>query len=420
MRSWLVRVVIVGLCVLSPVLAGTEELSIADDPVYYDQNDVWCVFGFKPPPPAMRASDFTIVPGPYFGMNPTSGTIWGLGANGLFYAGDPATTRMSTIDSLLAYTTKNHFLYYSRSTVMSANNDWIFSGDWRFYNFSQPTFTLGTDNEIASSELIRFSHFRWHEIAYRRLAGNLYAGLGCNLDFHRGIEVVAEDGNAIPLPGSIQAAYGRQHGFSPEQYSTSGVNLNVLYESRDHVLNPYQGEYARLACMFNSTALGSTQNSQVLSAEYRRYFPLSNEPTRHLIGIWAYTQMVIQGNLPYLDLPASGNDQRERSGRGYTQGRWRGTQLAYLEAEYRFPLRADGLLGGVLFANATSAARPESANPESVLPDPGAGLFAYIKPAIGAGLRLMLVKSIRMNVEMDVAWGAAGPASVYLNLFEVF
>jgi len=47
-----------------------------------------------------------------------------------------------------------------------------------------------------------------------------------------------------------------------------------------------------------------------------------------------------------------------RSGRGYTEGRFRGDQLLYGELEYRATLTRNGLLGMVAFVNTTTLAKP--------------------------------------------------------------
>ena len=111
---------------------------------------------------------------------------------------------------------------------------------------------------------------------------------------------------------------------------------------------------------------------------------------------------------------------RERSGRGYPQGRWRGDKLAYAETEYRFPILDSGLLGGVVFANAVTTSRPAVDNPALGIQAPEVKWFECIKPAAGAGLRLLVVKEIRMNIEFDVARGVDGSGGVYVNIFEVF
>lgn len=132
---------------------------------------------------------------------------------------------------------------------------------------------------------------------------------------------------------------------------------------------------------------------------------------RHMIGFWTYGWFVTSGDVPYLDLPAVGWDQFGRSGRAYTQGRFRGEDLWYGETEYRFPLQKENeTFGGVVFINATSAS--------SRLND--IDLFQYVDLAYGAGLRIMINKKSRTNLNLDFAWGKYGAQGFYLGLNEVF
>ena len=102
--------------------------------------------------------------------------------------------------------------------------------------------------------------------------------------------------------------------------------------------------------------------------------------------------------------------RRGRAGRGYTQGRFRGPDLVYGEGEYRFPISAcGGVLGGVLFVNATSTNNP----------DGGVKLFDYVAPGYGAGLRLMVDKYSRTNLQVDFGFGKHS-GGVYLGAAETF
>jgi hypothetical protein len=95
-------------------------------------------------------------------------------------------------------------------------------------------------------------------------------------------------------------------------------------------------------------------------------------------------------------LPATAYDQRGRSARGYTQGRFRGNNMVYGEAEYRFPIsHCGGILGGVLFINATSANNPSLS----------LRLFESIKPSFGFGLRIKADKRSRTNLAVDLGFG---------------
>jgi hypothetical protein len=95
-------------------------------------------------------------------------------------------------------------------------------------------------------------------------------------------------------------------------------------------------------------------------------------------------------------MPYLGEDQRARSGRGYTNGRYRGEHIVYGEVEYRFPIwPCSNIIGGVLFVNAvttSNAARDVK-------------LFEYIQPAVGFGIRVMVNKYFRTNINLDYAIG---------------
>jgi len=109
-------------------------------------------------------------------------------------------------------------------------------------------------------------------------------------------------------------------------------------------------------------------------------------------------------------LPATAYDQRGRNSRGYTQGRFRGANFIYGEAEYRFPITpCGGILGGVLFVNATTTDNP-------ILQEK---LFTTVRPGYGLGLRVMIDKESRMNLAADVGWGYRS-FGFYLAVTETF
>ena len=97
----------------------------------------------------------------------------------------------------------------------------------------------------------------------------------------------------------------------------------------------------------------------------------------------------------YLNLPAIGWDQNSRSGKGYTQGLFRGANLITFETEYRFPIMKNQLISGTVFANATSASDVEG----------NLNLFHTFQPAIGVGLRILLDKNTLTNFVMNFGLG---------------
>jgi hypothetical protein len=81
--------------------------------------------------------------------------------------------------------------------------------------------------------------------------------------------------------------------------------------------------------------------------------------------------------------------------------------MFYVEGEYRSDLRADGLLGFVVFANANTTTGP------------GDGRFRGPHPALGGGLRVKFNKRSNTNIAIDYAF-SKGYSTLILNLGEAF
>ena len=128
--------------------------------------------------------------------------------------------------------------------------------------------------------------------------------------------------------------------------------------------------------------LGSDQNWQSLIADLRKYIPLSPD-SRHILAFWNLTWLSFGKQAPYLDLPSTGWDTYANMGRGYTQGRFRGRNLVYLETEYRAALLRNGLLGAVIFANMqTYSDYPNTSQFGQLLPGGGVGAAHKSKQAL--------------------------------------
>jgi outer membrane protein assembly factor BamA len=175
------------------------------------------------------------------------------------------------------------------------------------------------------------------------------------------------------------------------------------------MINSYRGIYANASWIGGFKFLGNDNHVNSFQFEFRGYRSLSKSRPRHLIGFWALGDFTKVGQLPYLILPATAYDQRSRSGRGYTQGRFRGPNMIYTEAEYRFPLGPNGVVGGVVFLNGTTTDNPKL----------NLQLFESIKAGYGAGLRIMVDKRSRTNLAVDVGFGQKS-FGFYLAASEAF
>src|SRR5258708_39605817 len=98
----------------------------------------------------------------------------------------------------------------------------------------------------------------------RKLAKNIYGGVGYDFDYFWNIEEVD------PPPG--KATDFETYGFSKKAVA-SGVSLHFLYDNRKNQINPAGGHYASISYRPNFTFLGSDANWQSLLLDLREYIP---------------------------------------------------------------------------------------------------------------------------------------------------
>jgi hypothetical protein len=380
-----------------------------------------------------KSKKYTIIPMPVIAGTPTTGIMFGVAPGISFVNGNPKTTSVSSFLGGFIYTTKKQLLTSIRGNMFLENDAWILTTDIRFNLNSQPTYGLSTkpsssdetiigggkDGDIddlfngpSEEEMMSFQHFRLHQIAMKRYKDTrFFYGLGYHLDLMSSIDDEQLDLNATPPSITHHYQYQNQKNLPLNSYALSGISANLSLDSRDNVANPYKGQLASISWKVNPSFLGSTASSSILWLEYRRYLNINKQRPRNLIALWTYGWFVTSGKVPYMFLPAVGWDMFTRSGRPYTQGRFRGEDLVYTEAEWRFPLqKSKNKLGGVAFINFTTA----SSRTQNI------GLFSSAKLGYGAGLRYMLSEKNRVNIGIDYGRGFNGASGIFLNLNEYF
>lgn len=388
---------------------------------YVDRTDVIEAVGLASEAPEPEKYGVYPVLLPALGYNPALGFVGGVLGNFGILLGDPDDTTISQVAILGLYTTKQQMVLKLVSTVMTPRNEWELQGDWRAFIYNQDTYGLGTGTPpvvdglptrgggrtapIPGPQPMDFNLIRFHETVLRLVGSELYFGGSYRLDHH--FDIVDRELNLGASPPVVTSydAYTEAFGFDRARSTVSGVTLDVLFDSRDSTINPYRGAYGKLSYGLFPTWLGSDQNSTTLSGEVRSYFGLSQAMPRHVFAVRARATAIVTGNQPYLALPSTGWDAHGTTGRGYVQGRFRGTSEGYAEIEWRFPILNSGLIGGTVFANASTFSRPSFEGTEDEVDAVGERLFNSIKPAGGFGLRLLVNKLSRTNVRFDAAWG---------------
>jgi hypothetical protein len=369
---------------------------------------------------------------PSVGYTPQNGVVLGVTSLAGIYLGDPRTTTISNVALVALYTSKHQVIVQSRNVAMLPGNAWQLQGDYRFFVTNQPTYGLGsgrgaeagftlggagTTAVVRGQQDMDFDFVRVHQLVLKRLGGSVYAGASYRLD--RYFDIVDRDLELGASPPAVTShwAYSEQFGLSKSAYGASGVGAELVYDSRDSTIAAYRGWYLHGSFRLYPEALGSAQDATFVQADLRTYVGLSADVPRNVLAFWLLGAGVTSGRLPYLTLPSIGWDFGNRSGRGYVQGRFRGDAQLYAEAEWRFRLTRDGFLGGTVFANASTFARPAVA--VAGYSEPREELFHAVRPAGGVGLRFMMNREARNAVTLDLAAGQDS-FGVYFGAGEVF
>lgn len=342
----------------------------------------------------------------YFSFLPLSSTVPGGGkalitsTTAGFYLGPRDSTYISSANFAPYFNFKGRFGLPFRSSLWTKNNGWNIQGDTRFLVYPQYTWGLGGNNDEQNNLLVNYKYIRFYQAALKRINNYFYAGFGYDMDYH--IDISAEETNRI------RSFTGYQFGTANDNNSfSSGVTLNLLYDTRNNLFNPIPGSYINIVYRWNTKVLGSQNSWKSLYIDVRKYISLSQAHKKSQLALWGIYWTTLNDGTPYLDLPSIGWDPYNRSGRGMEQNRYRGQGMVYLESEYRRDLTENGLFGFVVFANATSVT--EAAHRS----------FKYVNPAGGAGLRIKFNKNSDTNIAIDYGF-SKGYNTFILGLGEAF
>lgn len=336
---------------------------------------------------------------PSAGYTLTTGFAADLTGNAFFFTTKNHNETPSVVTADFAYDVKKQKIFVSRSEIWSEKNRYKFTSDIRWEEFPEDTYGIGTTTTPVQADPLLFNYFKFYATIYKKIIpeSDFYLGLGYNLDYHYNI---TETTNPNQTLTDFKRYGGATHSTS------SGLNLNFLFDSRENTINPLTGIYANITYTQNLAVLGSNSNWEALQFDFRKYvklWPNSN----NVLALWSYAWLT-RGNPPYLDLPYTSGDTFNNTGRGYIQGRFTGRNMLYVESEYRFGITKNGLFGGVVFVNAESLTEYQSNS------------FRKIAPAAGTGLRIKINKHSDTNVCVDYGWGIEGSHGFFVNLGEAF
>lgn len=336
---------------------------------------------------------------PVAGYTLQTGFAGVLSSNFAFYTSEHSQANLSNVLTSITYSQYKQIIFPIQANIWTKGNKYNIQTDWRYLKYPSLTYGLGGNTSADSGYNIDYGYLRLHQAIMRSVTRDLYLGLGFDFDYFWNIR-------EVDPPTSKPTDFERYGLTKAEQ--AAGISLHVLYDNRRNPINPAKGSYASLTYRPNFTFLGSDNNWQSLLLDLREFLPFP-AGTRNVLALWSYDWFTVgSGNPPYLLLPSTGWDAYSNTARGYIQGRYRSRNMVYFESEYRFGLTSNGLLGGVVFANAQSFSEMATSR------------YTYIEPGYGLGLRISLNKFSRTNLCIDYGWGTHGSGGFFVNLGEVF
>ncbi len=337
---------------------------------------------------------------PVAGYSLQTGFAAVLSANLGFYttAHQHQSEKISSLLTSITYSQYSQIIFPVQFDIWTKHDKYNIISDWRYMKYPSTTFGLGGHSNINNGYTINFNYVKLHQTLMRKISNNLYAGLGYFFDYFWNVR-------QVDPPSGVITDF-QKYGLT-NTVTASGIAFRLLLDTRVNQINPDAGWYVNIVDRPNFTFMGSDNNWHSLLIEARRYFNLPGN-SKNVFAIWSYNWLTVSGKPPYLQLPSTGWDDFFNTGRGYIQGRYRGQDMVYLETEYRFVLTHNGLLGGVVFANAQSFSKELSSQ------------FQIIAPGVGAGIRIRLNKFSGANLCVDYGWGFNGSQGVAVNLGEVF
>lgn len=354
---------------------------------------------------------------PTIGYTLSTGFAIGASGVGTFYTQKDHSLNVSIVNAQVLHDAHDQNILFIQSNLWAHNDDYKFVSDFRIEKYPDVTYGLGDTTTSKRPDPITYNYLRLYQTVLRKVVPHFYVGFGYDLDLHYNIVediVQAKRKNKTVILTDYEVYAGVKTTTSPRTFS-SGYTFNFLYDTRPNPENPLRGTFIDLIFRNNYMFMGSTADNSSIILDARKYFKLTKN-SNNVLALWSYDWVTLDGKPPYLDLPSTGADMYNNTGRGYPINRFRGKHMLYFEAEYRFGITRNGLLGGVVFGNAANYST------NIITPAPGAASdnLQNLVPAGGGGLRIKINKRSNTNLCVDYGFGTQNSRGFFVNLGEVF
>ena len=324
----------------------------------------------------------------------TPDTRFAAGAVGVYYfntakklseSDDP--TRLSFVKLLADYTQNRQLDVWSAWNIFTDQEKFLFKGELRYRNFPDRYYGIGNSTTVAQEEFYSFDLLKLKLLGMKQVVPNLFMGLDYDITYEYNFE--QEPGGEL-IQGTVT---GYDGGLG------SGLGGVITYDSRDNVVNAYEGMLFEASSYFFNERLGGDFNFTNINLTFNKYWELKED---HVLAFNSVLFMNF-GGVPFLDMARVGGDDILR---GYARNRFRDQHFGGFQLEYRFPVW--WRFGMVVFAGLGD-----------VFSTPADLSMRNIKYSFGAGIRFSVNTKERLNVRFDYGFGRDNSA-FYIMLTEAF
>ena len=129
---------------------------------------------------------------PAVGYTLQTGFAGVISANAAFYIGshNHETENISTVITSIAYTSKSQIIFPIASSIWTKDNKYNILTDWRYLKYPSETYGLGGHTQLDSGYNLDYSYIKLHQAILRKIANDLYAGIGYDFDYFWNIQEV--------------------------------------------------------------------------------------------------------------------------------------------------------------------------------------------------------------------------------------
>src|ERR1700760_1025481 len=190
---------------------------------------------------------------PAVGYTLQTGFAGVISANAAFFTNghNHETENISTVVTSIAYTSKSQIIFPIATSIWTNNNEYNILSDWRYLKYPSETFGLGGHTQQDSFYNVDYSYIKLHQAVLKKIATDLYAGLGYDFDYFWNI-------SEVNPPPDHETDF-QQYGLTNTE-KASGLSFIVKYDSRRNPINPEKGIYANILFQPKFTFMGSDAN----------------------------------------------------------------------------------------------------------------------------------------------------------------